>query len=376
MQVADLSESFCNLPIAGFVGVPCSYLQPLINYAISASEFFTAPNEGDAVAMAAGAWLAGKNLAVLMQNSGLGNAVSPLTSLNKVYDIPIIAFTSLRGEINLPDEPQHKLMGQITESLIDLMQFKVVVLDESIKEATRQLNQAFSDYKMGRSSFFIVRKKIFDKEPLVNFQLLHNQKGILQDSFTTDQLPLRREVLKAILDVQSSDLALLSTTGYTSRELFELKDQENNFYMFGSMGCLSSLTLGAASSNNRRKFIAIDGDGALLMRLGNLPTLARYAPDNVFHLLIDNGQHESTGGQPTVSEKINYSQLAQAAGFSKSICLHSLIELQDALQEWNTRPTCTFACIKIKPGTTPNLSRPNLSPIEIATRFRSFLNPS
>ena len=99
-----------------YVGVPCSFLTPFINYVINDETlaYLSAANEGDAVAIGAGAALGGQPAVVLMQNSGLGNAVSPLTSLTWVFRIPVLLIITHRGAPGLSDEPQHELMGSIT----------------------------------------------------------------------------------------------------------------------------------------------------------------------------------------------------------------------------------------------------------------------
>ena len=110
-----------------YTGVPCSYLKPFINYVIDAPSlrYVGAANEGDAVAIAAGAELAGTRSVVMFQNSGLGNAVNPLTSLTHTFRIPVLVIVTLRGEPGgAPDEPQHELMGAITTAMLDLMQVR------------------------------------------------------------------------------------------------------------------------------------------------------------------------------------------------------------------------------------------------------------
>ena len=106
-----------------YAGVPCSFLTPIINRVISdpAIQYVGAASEGEAVAIAAGAWLAGRNSAVMFQNSGLGNAVNPLTSLNQPFLIPALVITTWRGGPGIKDEPQHDLMGKITQALFDVM---------------------------------------------------------------------------------------------------------------------------------------------------------------------------------------------------------------------------------------------------------------
>ncbi|CAN5145682.1 hypothetical protein BH23CHL9_BH23CHL9_08370 [soil metagenome] len=109
-----------------WAGVPCSFLTPFINYVIGSPdlEYVGAASEGEALGIAAGAHLAGRKTVVICQNSGLGNAVNPLTSLNHTFRIPTLFITTHRGEPGLGDEPQHELMGQITGNLLPTMQIQ------------------------------------------------------------------------------------------------------------------------------------------------------------------------------------------------------------------------------------------------------------
>ncbi len=106
-----------------YTGVPCSFLTAMINRVISdrTLDYVGAASEGEAVAIAAGAWLAGRRTVVMCQNSGLGNTVTPLTSLNFPFRIPTMMIVTWRGQPGLEDEPQHELMGQITDTMLDVM---------------------------------------------------------------------------------------------------------------------------------------------------------------------------------------------------------------------------------------------------------------
>src|SRR5204862_2872271 len=120
-----------------FTGVPCSYLKPFINYTIDAPEldYIGATNEGDAVAIASGVELTGRRGMVMFQNSGFGNAVNPLTSLNAIFRIPILLIVTWRGEPGgETDEPQHELMGQITPELFEVMRLPWTFFPQSEDE--------------------------------------------------------------------------------------------------------------------------------------------------------------------------------------------------------------------------------------------------
>lgn len=357
-----------------FSGVPCSFLSGFINAAESHCDYVSAVNEGDAVAICAGAHLGGKKAVVLMQNSGLTNAISPLSSLTYTYQIPLLGFVSLRGEPGLHDEPQHELMGEITTSILDLLKIDWDYLSPDPTTADKQLERANRIIEGGKIFFLVVRKNTFHKlDPQIENP--ENPKVRNQVKKTKDDaLPTRIKVLTAVNSLRDDNTYLLSTTGYTSRELFEIEDGDHNFYMFGSMGCASSIGLGLSLANPDKKIIILDGDGALLMRLGCLSTIGCYGGENILHILIDNNSYESTGGQRTTSDTVNFVDVAAACGYAHSIYIHDLEELQSFLKDWKRRPSLSFLYIKIREGNVDNLGRPTISPIMIKERFMEALH--
>ncbi|WP_042471108.1 phosphonopyruvate decarboxylase [Bacillus ndiopicus] len=370
-------ESFGNklgqLGFNFYSGVPCSFLKPMINFAINNDQFIMAANEGDAVAIAAGASLGGTKSVFLCQNSGLTNAVSPLTSLNYTFEIPVLGFVSLRGELGVADEPQHELMGAITDKMLDIMQVQYAVLSIDEEEALRQLEEANMVIESGKSFFFIVKKDTFTSVKLMKQEAPNLRNAQLNNSMSDTQDVKRIEALKVVQSETDKNTVLLATTGVTGRELFELEDKNNQFYMVGSMGCISSLGLGLALAKPNIKVVVIDGDGSLLMRMGCLATNAYYSPTNLYHLLLDNGLHESTGGQKTVSSHIDFMQIAYGARYEVVDQLNNLSDLTQSLKIWGNTPKLTFGYLKTSKGIKDNLGRPTITPKQVKDRFMSFV---
>lgn len=346
-----------------YSGVPCSFLKDLINYSINECEYVMAANEGDAVAICAGAQVAGRKTVVLMQNSGLGNAVSPLTSLNAIFRLPVLGFVSLRGEPGLGDEPQHELMGVITGELLTAMKIDWEFLADTQAESESQLARADAIIAGGRAFFFIVRKGAFSKVSLRAEKKIVEPQG----------LPDRNGLLAAVRDVASERTVLAATTGFTGRELYELGDDERNFYMVGSLGCLSSFCLGLCLAQPGRPVIALDGDGSLLMRAGALPTVAAYRPARFLHILLDNNAHESTGGQATVSGSVDWVALAKAAGYPKAFEVKDARELGEAVKDWESSGGLVFIHVRIRQGVPENLGRPKTGPVDVIRRLSGFM---
>ncbi|SFA77877.1 MULTISPECIES: phosphonopyruvate decarboxylase [unclassified Bacillus (in: firmicutes)] len=357
-----------------FSGVPCSFLKPLINFAINECEYMKAVNEGEAVSIAAGASVGGKRSVVLMQNSGLTNASSPLTSLIFPFKIPILGFVSLRGEPGIPDEPQHELMGQITGQMLSLMKLEWEYLSTDLESAVKQIEKAVTFIQRDQPFFFIVKKDTFTAVPLENQTLNKTRNLICGKKMREDQFPTRLNTLGLIHSLKDDDTVLLATTGKTGRELYEIEDAPNHFYMVGSMGCISAFALGLSVVKGNKNIIAIDGDGALLMRMGSLATNGYYSPSNVLHILLDNHIHDSTGGQSTVSMNVKFVEIAANCGYKNAFYVHSLEELRKRIQDWKKDKQHTFLYLKIAKGSMKNLGRPKQKPVEVKERLKVFLD--
>lgn len=346
-----------------FCGVPCSFLKDLINYSINECEYVMAANEGDAVAVCAGAYLGGRRPVALMQNSGLGNAVSPLTSLNAVFRIPVLGFVSLRGAAGTVDEPQHELMGLITDTMLETMGINYALLSADPEEGEKQLARADECIRDRKPYFFIVKKGTFS--PVV----LREDKKPAE----TGDLPRRFEMLQRVKAGAGKSCLFLATTGFTGRELYTLGDEPNNLYMVGSLGCVSSLGLGLSLARPDKRVIVLDGDGSLLMRAGSLGVNAWYKPPGMLHILFDNRCHESTGGQFTVSPGIDYPLLARAFGYPAVFRANTPEELEELTRDWVRTGGLRFIYVPITPGTRDDLGRPGIKPYEVAERFIQFI---
>jgi phosphonopyruvate decarboxylase len=359
-----------------FSGVPCSHLKDLINFAVNECELIMAANEGDAVAICAGAQLGGKKSVFLCQNSGLTNATSPLTSLIYTFKIPILGIVSLRGEPGgKPDEPQHELMGQITTGFLDLMRIKWEYLATEQAEAERQLEKANTLVESGEPFFFVVRSGTFSREALNVMPTRAPERPEAPGTvrFVSDDLPTRFDALSALASLASDDTAFLATTGFTGRELYEIGDVENNFYMVGSMGCISSLGLGLALARPDLRVVVIDGDGSILMRMGAAAVVAAYAPPNLVHVLLDNNAHDSTGGQKTISDQVDFLAFALSVGYGYAFQASTAEELATVVRGALDSGRTSFVYLPIAAGAKENLGRPKVTPPEVRERFMDFV---
>ncbi|MEQ8661554.1 MAG: phosphonopyruvate decarboxylase [Gammaproteobacteria bacterium] len=358
-----------------YAGVPCSFLTPFINYVIgdASLDYVSAANEGDAVAIAAGATLGGRRAVAMMQNSGLGNAVSPLTSLTWTFRIPILVVCTHRGAPGVQDEPQHELMGQITGHLFDTMDVPWLEFPRSADAIAPALDAVDAHAAAsGRPHALVMHKGTCEAFPLTArapaVMRPAASVGGSGHAATPAARPSRHAVLaRLVAQCDAARTVVIATTGFSGRELYAIADRPNHLYMVGSMGCASALGLGLARARPDLQVVVIDGDGAALMRMGNLATVGAYRPPNLVHLLLDNEVHDSTGAQATVAASVDFAAVAAACGYAAVLRTDDVGELDALLAADTAGPR--FAHIKTTPGTLDDLPRPAITPAEVAARL-------
>ena len=359
-----------------YTGVPCSFLTPLINRVISdpALAYVGAASEGEAVALAAGAWLAGKRTVVMCQNSGLGNTVNPLTSLNHPFRIPTLMIVTWRGQPGLEDEPQHELMGGVTGTLLDTIAIGHAGFPREVQAVPTTLDRAEQAMEADELPFaLIMQKGSVRDDGLDQPDQPIRPRGRIEDLREGGKRPARIDLLRCVQARGPDEAAVVATTGKTGRELFTLEDRPQQLYQVGSMGCASAMGLGIAL-NTARPVLVLDGDGAALMKLGTLATIGSHAPGNLIHVLLDNGAHDSTGGQATVSPNVDFAAVAQACGYGRAYRCDTEAGFTRALEAAladGPRPALIHALIA--PGSLAKLGRPTIAPHDVARRFRAFL---
>lgn len=374
IEADSFIEPARELGFRDYTGVPCSFLTPFINYVINDASlnYISSTNEGDAVATAAGLALGGRPAVAMMQNSGLGNAVSPLTSLTWVFRIPVLLICTHRGAPGVNDEPQHELMGRITGDLFDTMQVPREIFPSEPEQVRPCLERAMAYMRNEQRPYALIMEKGTVAPTALRANSIPSrphggdEKGSFQSRV---DLPTRRAVLERVIAMTPpGESIVLATTGYTGRELYALGDRDNQLYMVGSMGCASSLGLGLAMAAPDRTVVVIDGDGAALMRMGNLATLGTYGPANLVHILLDNGVHDSTGAQATVAPNVDFAAVAADCGYAAALRGDD-ISVIDELFTGDDNSGPRFAHIRIESGTMDNLPRPDITPEQVARRL-------
>ncbi|MER8235563.1 phosphonopyruvate decarboxylase [Streptomyces sp. NPDC094049] len=361
LDSATVAQAMLDAGFGPFAGVPCSFLGPLISVlqAEHPGSYLTAANEGEAVAIAAGAVLTGRRAVVVLQNSGLGNAVNPLTSLCQTLRLPVLLLVTWRGEPGRPDEPQHQLMGRITPDLLSSMEIAHELFPGTPGELFPALDRAAVHMdRTGRPYAFVV-----PKGALAPYRPVPDP--------APDAYPmLRAEAIGEIVGAARADALLLATTGKTARELERDWDRAGNLYVVGSMGCAASVGLGVALHAPEREVVVLDGDGAALMRLEAMATIGHQAPGNLLHIVLDNAAYESTGGQPTISGGLDFCAVAAACGYRTTADVSGPAPLRAAMARAAERTGPHLIRVRVRPGSDPSLGRPALTPPEVAARFR------
>jgi len=380
--VVKASQFFQQTRRQGFdlyVGVPCSFLKPLINYAIDDPklEYVAANNEGEAVAYAFGAWLAGRTAVVMFQNSGLGNTINPLSSLALPFQVPLLLVTTWRGEPGQKDEPQHDVMGRTAADILKLLGISSVVADPDEQALAGQLATT-GDYLRSCSIPYglILRNGTVEPYDLKTAAAAAPQRPPCFVPPPQNEAPemSRYDCVRVIADLAGEEHVVIATTGKTGRELFTYRDSANHLYVVGGMGCASSIGLGLARHVDASgAVIVIDGDGAALMRLEALVSIGHLRPPNLVHIVLDNNAHDSTGGQQTLSHTVDFPAVASGVGYryARSIATRDAFgrELRDAL----ARQGPSLLHVRIRLGSLDPLARPTIPPSAVARRLKAWL---
>ncbi|HEY2465614.1 MAG TPA: phosphonopyruvate decarboxylase [Steroidobacteraceae bacterium] len=388
IEARDFVEAARRRGFRWYAGVPCSFLTPFINYVLQdpSLHYLSMANEGDAVALIAGVALAGDAGAgarashgrgvAMMQNSGLGNAVSPLTSLTWTFRLPQLLIVTWRAQPGIADEPQHALMGPITPDMLKTMEIPWELFPTERAQIGPALDRAIAYMDEHERPYALVMQKgsvaAYPLKPgngTIRGRSHTTQAPAAESAMAADARPSRHDALRAVVAQTSAhSTVLLASTGFCGRELCAIDDRPNHLYMVGSMGCVLPLALGLALARPDLRVIALDGDGAALMRLGAFATVGAYGPSNLWHLLLDNGVHDSTGGQATVSPRVSFASIAAACGYASSFETNDVGRISSWLTE---RPVggARFARLFIRSGTPGDLPRPSVSPVEVKTRL-------
>lgn len=348
-------EELAKHGVTFFTGVPDSYLNGFCNYALNNCESrnIIAANEGNAVGIASGHYFASKEISlVYMQNSGLGNTVNPLASLvdKDVYAVPMLLLVGWRGQGNTePNHPQHKLQGEITPELLEIMHIPYTILEDDDDKFAKTVEKAVKYCKETRQPYGLIAPK--------GVMAASDKPNNVDNTYPMS----REEAMEIILNNMPGDAIYSATTGRATRELFFLREKrcetkEHDFLNVGSMGHVSSVALGIALEKPGRKVVALDGDSACMMHMGAMTMVCKLDVPNFMHIVLNNGAHESVGGQPSAGHKVDFTKIAEACGYAT--VGHSVtteVELVEALAVLRDCGKASFIDCRIHKGLSRKL---------------------
>ena len=370
----SLHETLTNLGVEFFAGVPDSLLKHYCAYVsshVEPSKHVITANEGAAVGLATGYHLVTNSIPmVYLQNSGLGNTINPLLSIagKEVYSIPMLLMIGWRGEPGVKDEPQHCTQGRVMLSTLDAIEVPYVIIDEiSESETVLRTTEAYNLAKETDAPVaLIVKKNTFEKYSAKDHAAMPSDMT-------------RERAIQLIAAELNVDTAVVSTTGMASRELFEYRaatgaGHDKDFLTVGGMGHASQIALGIAIGEPSQQVVCIDGDGAAIMHLGSLAISGTSECQNFKHIVINNGAHDSVGGQPTVARNVDLTNIAENCGYKVMKVANTESELSDILPEFLNATGPVLLEVSVNKGNRSDLGRPTTSPAENKANLMQFLN--
>ncbi len=349
--------------VSKFSGVPDSLLKSFCAYIsdhADLNDHLITANEGSAIALATGQYIAtGQPSLVYLQNSGIGNSINPLLSLADpmVYGIPMLLMIGWRGEPGLKDEPQHLKQGAVMEPLLHACKIPYWILSGEEKDVPKFVKKVLAFCKKNRSPVVILVKK--------NTFTSYVTKIVNMDKFNL----LREDAISEVLKISKTSDLFVSTTGMPSRELFELREKNNeshdrDFLTVGSMGHANMIALGLAKAKPDKRVICLDGDGSSIMHLGNYTSIGQSKVSNLIHIVLNNGAHDSVGGQPTCAYDVNLPKIAKSCGYNSAFSVSDLKSIGPVFRKCEPGKGPYFFEINIKKGSRNDLGRPKNTPKE------------
>lgn len=367
----SILQELRSLGFSFFTGVPDSLLKDFNSILMQESlpdQHIIAANEGNAIAIGVGHYLgSGRPAFVYMQNSGFGNAINPIISLAdpEVYSIPMMIMVGWRGEPGIKDEPQHVKQGRVMKTLLESLEIPYFYLSQD--HPSHELSRATEVMNSTSGPVVILVSKD-------TFETADSDEQKLENSQLT-----REEAITTVVQSLSQDSFIVSTTGMASRELWETRKNLNSatnrdFLSVGSMGHASSIALGLNLAQPEKILVCLDGDGAALMHMGSLAVIGVNAKRQFLHVVLNNGAHDSVGGQPTVGQEVDFCGIARSCGYSVVSTAETIQEIQEKILSFTKDSRTHFLEIIVKKGSRKDLGRPTENPAKNRDTFMKAFN--
>jgi phosphonopyruvate decarboxylase len=379
IEARDFVDACVKRDFSLWSGVPCTLLDPFIEYVTGSRnlDYVAATGGGEALAVAAGAALGGRGGVAICPNTSLGDMVDPLASLIFPYRLPLLLIVTWRGTVELDDGPSHELMGRITADLLARLRIESEPFPEEASAIEPALERAAESMESNGLPFaFLMRRPCVElpqkrERPRAARRPCEEASG----SFAREpgQRMTRLEAIRTIREALTGEEAVIASTGSAGRELFALGHRSHQFYVAGSLGAAASVGLGVARARRRRNVVVLDGDGAALMRLGSLATIGHHAPPRLTHVVLDNEAHEASGGQPSAAASVDLAAVAAACGYNNVWWTDDPEELAARIAESQKRKGPSFVHVKLRLGADPAPGPLRLAPVQIKHQFMDFV---
>jgi sulfopyruvate decarboxylase subunit beta len=358
--------------------LPCDRIKNLLPLVSENFPEIKLTREENGVGICAGAYLAGGKPMMLIQSTGLGNMINALESLNIICKIPLPILTSWRGVYGEGIEAQIPLGVHLPGILKGAgLEYTIIEEPEQLPLIENVIRDAFENL---RPHIALISPKVWEKSGCCAWEtagmpekpeLMERTCKLNLTGKTLKPIMLRNDAICAVAS-QLDDEITVTNLGVPCKELYACKDRDLNFYMFGSMGLVSSIGLGLAL-RSRKTVVSFDGDGSLLMNPNTLLEIAKEAPKNLMIIGLDNGAYGSTGSQETCALRfIDLEIFANACGIKNTAKVNTEEELIETFRKFRTMKELSFIHVILKPGNTkaPNIP---LSPEDVTKRFKKAL---
>lgn len=372
LSTQELYDPLVTSGVDYFCGVPDSITGPFSHFLQDNAEgrHVITANEGNAIGLAIGYHIAtGKIPLVYMQNSGLSNAIDPLASLadRTVLSTPMLLLVGWRGQPGKNDEPHHTRQGAITPELLRSLEIPFDTLSCDPTEVNRQITEMVRNAgDQNRPYALLIEQGSFAE---------YSSAGVQQlDSNSMS----REEAVATVVEGLDENAIVVSGIGKLSRELFEHRqnqgqDHSKDLLVVGGMGHASSVALGIAQQKPEKKIFCFDGDGSVLMHLGALATIGNLSPSNFYHIVFNNGLHDSVGGQPTTARRADLLAVARASGYRYTTSQAEPLSLIQEVIKIQQADGPALLEVKVHPGARPDLTRPTIHPASNKEAFMTLL---
>jgi sulfopyruvate decarboxylase alpha subunit len=346
--------------------LPCNKLNNLMQQVPGNIEVWNITRESVGLGLCFGRSLAGKRSAMMIQNTGLGNLVTELYTMQKLYQVALPIFVSWRGYYQEPIEAQIIFGSKVEDLLRSIdVEYSILKSEADMEEIEDDIADCFDNKKV---KVYLMSPELWETNS-ADYHVFGEPRiepvSIKVEGY--EGIPTRTRIgaIELIMESIGKDDVVVSQIGFPSKEVFNTRDRALNFYMLGALGSATEVGIGLAEEVSARHVYVIDGDGSFFFNPNQLLDIATFCPQNLTIVCLDNGSWGSTGNQPTLSSSgVNLSAMIRSMGVSSSIMTDDDAEFITAL-----KGKLRFVHFMIRAGNDKIGGEIPLKALEIKNRF-------